>query len=116
MYLPESDSARMLIGIWWLVAMVLIATYSGSLVAFLTFPRMDAPILSVEDLLARKDRITWGFPNDSVLEMFLGNADESKYQVLLSRAERHNDTEAEEVVERVKAGKHALIDWRSSLR
>ncbi|XP_016772034.2 ionotropic receptor 93a isoform X5 [Apis mellifera] len=116
MYLPQNDSARILIGMWWLVVMVLVATYSGSLVAFLTFPRMDTSILSVEDLIAHKDSISWGFPNGSFLEMYLQNAEEPKYHVLFSRAERHNDTEEERLVERVKEGKHALIDWRSSLR
>nr|XP_034179469.1 ionotropic receptor 93a-like isoform X2 [Osmia lignaria]XP_034179470.1 ionotropic receptor 93a-like isoform X2 [Osmia lignaria] len=116
MYLPQSDSARMLIGVWWLIVMVVVATYSGSLVAFLTFPKMDASILTVEDLVARKDKITWGFPNDSFLELYLRNTDEEKYQILLSHASRHNDTEEESLVEGVKQGKHALIDWRSSLR
>lgn len=116
MYLPQSDSARMLIGVWWLIVMVVVATYSGSLVAFLTFPKMDASILTVEDLVARKDKITWGFPNDSFLEFYLRNTDEEKYQILLSHASRHNDTEEESLVEGVKQGKHALIDWRSSLR
>lgn len=96
--------------------MVVVATYSGSLVAFLTFPRMDASILTVDDLLARKDGITWSFPNGSFLEMYLQETDEPKYHTLLSRAESHNDTEEEKLVERVKDGKHALIDWRSSLR
>ncbi|CAK9824580.1 Ionotropic receptor 93a [Anthophora retusa] len=116
MYLPHADSARILIGVWWLVVMVLVATYSGSLVAFLTFPRMDASILTVEDLIARKDKITWGFPNGSFLEVYLRNADEPKYHILHSYAERHNDTEAEHLMERIKEGKHALIDWRSTLR
>lgn len=115
MYLPESDSARILIGAWWIVVMVLVATYSGSLVAFLTFPRMDLSILTVEELISRRD-VTWGFPNGSFLETYLRNSDEKKYQILLSRAERHNDTESEDLVERVKEGRHALIDWRSSLR
>ncbi|XP_076242368.1 ionotropic receptor 93a [Calliopsis andreniformis] len=116
MYLPHADSVRLLIGVWWLAVMVLIATYSGSLVAFLTFPRMDASILTVEDLLTRRDGITWGFPNGSFLEVYLRNAEEPKYQQLLAHAERHNDTEDEQLIERVKEGKHALIDWRSSLR
>ncbi|KAK1122819.1 hypothetical protein K0M31_009261 [Melipona bicolor] len=115
MYLPQCDSARLLIGIWWLIVMVLVATYSGSLVAFLTFPRIDT-ILTVDDLIARKDRITWGFPNGSFFETYLQNAEEPKYHILLSRARRHNDTEDEKLLECIKEGKHALIDWRSSLR
>ncbi|KAG7190375.1 hypothetical protein KM043_006484 [Ampulex compressa] len=116
MYLPKSDSARILVGIWWLVVMVLVATYSGSLVAFLTFPRMDASILTIEDLLTRKDKLTWSFPNSSVLEAYLDNADEEKYKLLLKHSTQHNETEEMEAVKRVKEGKHVLIDWRSSLR
>ncbi|XP_076651173.1 ionotropic receptor 93a [Halictus rubicundus] len=116
LYLPQSDSARFLIGVWWLIVMVIVATYSGSLVAFLTFPRMDASILTVEDLISRKDRMTWGFLNGSFLEVYLQNAEETKYHILLARAEKYNNTEDEKMIGRVKEGKHALIDWRSSLR
>lgn len=116
MYLPKCDSARLLVGVWWLVVMVLVATYSGSLVAFLTFPNMDAAILTVEQLIAHRSRMTWGFPNGSFLEDYLKNAEEEKYHILLKKSIIHNETEAPKMIERVKAGKHALIDWRSTLR
>ncbi|XP_029675153.1 ionotropic receptor 93a-like [Formica exsecta] len=116
MYLPHFDSARWLIAIWWLVVMVLVATYSGSLVAFLTFPNMDTAILTLDALLANKNRLTWGFPNSSYLEEYLKNAEEEKYHILLKRAIIHNATQEMEIIEKVKAGKHALIDWRSTLR
>lgn len=96
--------------------MVVVATYSGSLVAFLTFPNMDAAILTVDDLIAHKNRITWGFPNGSFLEEYLKNSEEEKYHILLERSIIHNETTASKVIEKVKAGKHALIDWRSTLR
>ncbi|KMQ91986.1 glutamate receptor delta-2 subunit, partial [Lasius niger] len=115
-YLPHSDSARLLVGIWWLVVMVVVATYSGSLVAFLTFPNMDSAILTVNALLANKNRLTWGFPNGSYLEEYLKNAEEEKYHILLKRAIIHNATQEPEIIKKVKAGKHALIDWRSTLR
>lgn len=116
MYLPHFDSARWLIAIWWLVVMVLVATYSGSLVAFLTFPNMDTAILTLDALLANKNRLTWGFPNSSYLEEYLKNAEEEKYHILLKRAIIHNATQEAEIIEKIKAGKHALIDWRSTLR
>ncbi|XP_011686860.1 PREDICTED: glutamate receptor ionotropic, delta-2-like [Wasmannia auropunctata] len=116
MYLPHSDSARLLVAVWWLVVMVVVATYSGSLVAFLTFPNMDTAILTVDDLIAHKRHLTWGFPNGSYLEEYLKNAEEEKYHILLERAQIHNATQAVDVIERVKAGKHVLIDWRSTLR
>ncbi|XP_050459393.1 ionotropic receptor 93a-like [Cataglyphis hispanica] len=116
MYLPHFDSARWLIAIWWLVVMVLVATYSGSLVAFLTFPNMDTAILTLDALLTNKNRLTWGFPNSSYLDEYLKNAEEEKYHILLKRAIIHNATQEAEIIEKVKAGKHALIDWRSTLR
>lgn len=116
MYLPYSDSARLLIGIWWLIVMVVVATYSGSLVAFLTFPNMDTAILTIEALLANKNRLTWGFPNGSFLKEYLQNAEEEKYHILLKRAKIYNSSQRAEIIEKVKAGKHVLIDWRSTLR
>ncbi|XP_014486779.1 PREDICTED: glutamate receptor ionotropic, delta-2-like [Dinoponera quadriceps] len=116
MYLPRCDSARLLVGVWWLVVMVVVATYSGSLVAFLTFPNMDTAILTVDDLIAHKGKVTWGFPNGSFLGEYLKNAEDEKYHIIWERAEIHNATQAAEVIEKVKAGKHVLIDWRSTLR
>lgn len=116
MYLPRCDSARLLVGVWWLVVMVLVATYSGSLVAFLTFPNMDAAILTVADLVAHRGRMSWGYPNGSFLEEYLKNAEDEKYHILLERSEVYNATQETEVIRKVKAGKHALIDWRSTLR
>lgn len=46
---------RFLVGIWVLVAMVLVNCYSGSVTSYLTVPRMIPPINSFEDLAASKD-------------------------------------------------------------
>lgn len=65
MYLPKTDGARLIVGSWWLVVMVVVATYSGSLVAFLTFPKMEPAIETVDDLLERRADITWSIPSRS---------------------------------------------------
>lgn len=123
MHLPRTDGARLIVGTWWLVVMVVVATYSGSLVAFLTFPRMEPAIETVDDLLVRRAELTWSIPGGSFLEDFLivSSADGViDYRRLLKEnephAETHDTVTYQQNVAKVKEGKHAVIDWTSSLR
>lgn len=71
MHLPQADSARIIVGAWWLVVLVLSTTYCGNLVAFLTFPKIDIPITTIDELLAHKDTVTWSMTKGSFLETSL---------------------------------------------
>lgn len=68
MHLPYADSARLVIGSWWLVVLVVATTYCGNLVAFLTFPKVDIPITTIDELLAHRDSVTWSVSKGSFLE------------------------------------------------
>lgn len=71
MYLPRADSGRLVIGTWWLVVLVIVTTYSGNLVAFLTFPKLEAPVTTISELLKNSDAYTWSVTKGSYLEMEL---------------------------------------------
>ena len=41
-WLPAPDSARLLVSAWLLFVLVTVASYTGNLVAFLTYPQLEA--------------------------------------------------------------------------
>lgn len=71
MYLPKSDSGRIIIGTWWLVVLVVVTTYCGNLVAFLTFPKMESPVNTVSQLVSSKQAYSWSIRSNTFLETFL---------------------------------------------
>ena len=48
-------SFRVLVGVWLLVAMVLVNSYSGTVISYLTVPKMKPPINTFDDLIASED-------------------------------------------------------------
>ena len=50
---PISLSTRLLAGLWFFFALIMIASYTANLAAFLTVETLDKPIESVEDLAAQ---------------------------------------------------------------
>ncbi|XP_064646533.1 glutamate receptor U1-like [Lineus longissimus] len=56
---PRAMSGRLLLTSWWLFVVVILATYSGNLIAFLTVTKVTLPISSLSELAAQND-MTYG--------------------------------------------------------
>ncbi|XP_012543079.1 glutamate receptor ionotropic, kainate 2 isoform X4 [Monomorium pharaonis] len=75
---PKATSTRIVGGIWWFFTLIIIASYTANLAAFLTVERMITPIENAEDLASQTD-ITYGtldsgstmtFFRDSMIETY----------------------------------------------
>lgn len=130
MYLPRSDSARIIVGTWWLVVLVVVTTYCGNLVAFLTFPKIDTPLSSVAQLVnsaewtasrsasgssQAESTVTWGMRSGTFLELYLRHSDAPKYKRLYEAATFY-ERETPDIIERVRRNRHVYIDWKSNLQ
>lgn len=63
------------------IVVVMVTTYCGNLVAFLTFPTLETKIDSIAELVERSD-VKWGLRSGTYLEEFMKEAPPgSKYQV-----------------------------------
>ncbi|XP_050089824.1 ionotropic receptor 93a-like [Anopheles aquasalis] len=115
LYLPYADSGRIIIGTWWLVVLVIVTTYCGNLVAFLTFPKIDIPVNRVMQLLRNERGMTWSIRKGTFLEEVLMESDESKYMELYRGSQIVGEL-TDELVGRIEAGQHVHIDWRNNLK
>ena len=59
-HLPDSWAGRTFVSFWWLFCIIIVATYCGNLIAFLTVPQDKPPFTNLAELIALKGDFIWG--------------------------------------------------------
>ena len=110
---PRAISTRIVSAIWWFFTLIIIASYTANLAAFLTVERMITPIENAEDL-ASQTEISYGtldsgstmtFFRDSLIETYRKmwrNMDNKKKATALTST-------YEEGIKRVKESNYAFL-------
>ncbi|KAL1131963.1 hypothetical protein AAG570_011574 [Ranatra chinensis] len=115
--LPKTISTRLLAGVWWFFALIMVSSYTANLAAFLTMERMEDTIENVEDL-AKQNKIKYGVLLGGSSLDFFRDSNVSTYQKMWSVMESTRPTvfvkNNDEGVERVLKGKRAYAFFMES--
>ncbi|XP_059489229.1 ionotropic receptor 25a-like [Neocloeon triangulifer] len=74
---PKNLSARILVAAYWFFVVLMLATFTANLAAFLTVEKMQVPISSMEQL-ARQSKIQYGVMRGGIAETFFFNMNEAE--------------------------------------
>ncbi|XP_075262108.1 glutamate receptor ionotropic, delta-1-like isoform X2 [Convolutriloba macropyga] len=89
---PSSTSTRLLGSFWWFFTLIITATYTANLAAFLTVNRMETPIDSLQHLVAQ-NHIKYGTVRESPIH--LDFKDQSEMNILYERIATYFDQNTE---------------------
>ncbi|XP_071524871.1 glutamate receptor U1-like [Panulirus ornatus] len=117
-HMRQTEPVRVLYGMWWTLCVILIYTYTGTLIAFLTVPRLASLINSLEELADQKE-VLWTYRARTAHDVLFSNAPPpSTYnkigRLLKERPELLVETD-KEGVEAVLKGHTAFIKEKSWL-
>ncbi|KAK4475916.1 hypothetical protein MN116_001159 [Schistosoma mekongi] len=108
---PHATSTRLLTGVWWFFALIIIATYTANLAAFLTVENMKSPIESAEDL-ANQEKIKYGTLKSGSSRDFFRTSSLPTFKKMGEFMDKYPDatvSTTQEGIERVLQGNYAFI-------
>ncbi|XP_030379400.1 glutamate receptor ionotropic, kainate 2 [Scaptodrosophila lebanonensis] len=109
---PKAISTRIISGIWWFFSLIIVASYTANLAAFLTVERMITPIENAEDLSSQTE-ISYGtlesgstmtFFRDSMIETY-----KKMWRSMDNKKPSAFTSTYEDGIERVKQGNYAFL-------
>mgnify|MGYP002649322754 CR=1 FL=1 len=115
-YLPLAISGRILITFWWLFVIVTVTTYSGNLVALLTFPKIFNPINDLNDLIAFKSLLKYGATRTSGIEELIKDSADKRMQMLGDNLFYYDSVDSESLFEEVKKMKMVFLATETEIK
>ncbi|XP_077156988.1 glutamate receptor ionotropic, delta-2 isoform X2 [Paroedura picta] len=117
-------ATRMMMGAWWLFALIVVSSYTANLAAFLTITRIENSIQSLQDL-SRQTDIPYGTVLDSAvyehvrvkgMNPFEKNNMYSKLWQMINRSNgsENNVQESQAGIQKVKYGNYAFV-WDAAV-
>ncbi|KAL9929272.1 glutamate receptor IIA isoform 1-T1 [Glossina fuscipes fuscipes] len=76
--LPRGGPMRMLVGMWWFFALMILSTYTANLAAFLTSNKMQSTIKSLKDLI-EQDYVKFGTFHGGSTSQFFSESNNTDY-------------------------------------
>ncbi|KAI8504902.1 Glutamate receptor ionotropic, delta-1 [Branchiostoma belcheri] len=116
---PRAIHTRLLGGFWWLFSLIVMATYTANLTAFLTVKRLETPIRSLEDLV-HQSTVEFGTVRGNFLYNFFREQKGSEnvfdriWYALETQPDMLVDNQTEGV-ERTRRGNYAYIVFGNSI-
>ncbi|XP_017012808.2 glutamate receptor ionotropic, kainate 2 isoform X1 [Drosophila takahashii] len=118
--LPRGPHMRILTGMWWFFALMMLSTYTANLAAFLTSNKWQSSITSLQDLIDQ-DEVHYGSMRGGSTSMFFSESNETDYQRAWNQMKDFNpsaftSTNKEGVARvRKEGGKYAFLMETTSL-
>ncbi|XP_076068797.1 glutamate receptor ionotropic, delta-2-like isoform X2 [Oratosquilla oratoria] len=69
----ETEPTRLLHGMWWIFSIIIIYSYTGNLIAFLTVPKLENLVNSLEELSLQRE-VLWTYRKNTAHDVLFGFA------------------------------------------